>query len=214
MAVIPAINETNFQSVKERIKQAQSFGAEWVHIDVADGKFTKNILWNNPEDLENLYTTDYEPRTNFEVHLMVENPDEVLDEWLDAGVKRVIVHVESARDVDIMKMKCLALGIEFVLASNPDTQVDKLLEYKNDVDGFLVLAVNPGLAGQKFQENQLEKIKTLRQKSPDAKIEVDGGVNLETAPKIKTAGADILVAASAVWGSKSPKSAYLDLLNI
>jgi len=210
MIVIPAINETDFVGIEDKIKKAHAFGAGWVHLDVSDGKFTKNTLWNNPKELVDIYATR-EQHPHIEAHLMVENPDEVLDGWLDAGVKRVIVHVESARDIGVMKMKCGMFGVQLVLASKPDTPVEQLLKYKNDTDGFLILAVNPGLAGQKFQESQLEKIKTLRQKFPDVKIEVDGGVNLETAPKIKTAGADILVAASAIWGSENIKEAYINL---
>ncbi|MBI4992248.1 MAG: ribulose-phosphate 3-epimerase [Candidatus Harrisonbacteria bacterium] len=213
MQVIPAINETIFSEIEDKIKKAHAFGAGWVHLDVSDGKFTKNTLWNNPKDLAGIYATR-EQHPHIEVHLMVENPDEVLDDWLDAGVKRVIVHVEAVKDVDVMKMKCGMFGVQLVLASNPDTPVEQLLKYKDDTGEFLILAVNPGLAGQKFQENQLEKIKTLRQKFPDAKIEVDGGVNLENAPKIKEAGADILVAASAIWGSKDPKEAYNKLSEV
>lgn len=214
MVVIPAINEMDFEEIKKKIKTAADFGAEWVHLDVADGKFTKNVLWNNPKDLESLRATAYDLRANLEVHLMVQNPDEVLDSWLDAKVKRVIIHLESAKDIDVMKMKCVAFGVELFLAIKPDTPVERLFGYEGDASGFLILAVNPGLAGQKFQENQLEKIRALRQKFPDAKIEVDGGVNLENAPRIKEVGADILVSASYIWNNGSPKQAYLDLLSI
>lgn len=221
MQVIPAVNETDFKEIKKKIKTAADFGADpavdgasWVHLDVADGKFTKNVLWNNPKDLEGLRATGYELRTNLEVHLMVQNPDEVLDSWLDTKIKRIIVHLESVKDLDVMKMKCVAFGVELFLAIKPDTPVEHFFSHEGDADGFLILAVNPGLAGQKFQENQLEKIKTLRQKFPDAKIEVDGGVNLETAPRIKEAGADILVSASYIWGSEDWKKSYENLLAI
>lgn len=219
MTVIPAINETSFEEVKKKIKVAEDFGAtaadggaSWIHLDVSDGKFTKNILWNNPSDLSNV--KGQLSNVNLEVHLMVQNPDEVLDQWLDAKVKRIIVHLESVRDLDVMKMKCVAFGAELFLAIKPDTPVEHFFSHEGDANGFLILAVNPGLAGQKFQENQLEKIKALRQKFPDAKIEVDGGVNLENAPKIKSAGADILVSASHIWNSENPKQAYENLLNI
>ncbi|MBI3046019.1 MAG: hypothetical protein HYY86_00530 [Candidatus Harrisonbacteria bacterium] len=209
MQVIPAINETDFKEVEKRIKTAQDFGAEWAHLDVSNGQFTRNQLWNNSKELQ---ASSY--KLNFEVHLMVQNPDEVLDAWLDAKVKRAIVHLESVRDLDVMKMKCVAFGTELFLAIKPDTPVERLFSYAGDASGFLILAVNPGLAGQKFKENQLEKIRALRQKFPDVKIEVDGGVNLENALKIKEVGADILVSASYIWGSKNPKEAYLKLKNI
>ncbi|MDO8429772.1 MAG: hypothetical protein Q7S73_00185 [bacterium] len=218
MKVIPAINETNFKEVKKKIKAAQDFvidpadEAVWIHLDVADGKFTRNVLWKNPADL--LKVKSEMPNVKIEVHLMVENPDAVLDAWLDAKVKRIIVHSESIKDIDVIKMKCVAFGVELVIAIKPDTPVEHLFKYEGDASGFLILAVNPGLAGQKFKEDQLAKIKALRQKFPNAKIEVDGGVNLETAPKIKESGADILVSASYIWNGKNSKEAYLDLLNI
>ena len=210
MQVIPAINETDFKEVEKKIKEVQDFGSEWTHLDVSDGKFTPNQLWNNPKDLKSQSSA----RRALEIHLMVQNPDEVLDAWLDAKVKRVIVHVESAKDIDVMKMKCVAFGVELFLAIKPDTPVERFFSYAGDASGFLILAVNSGLAGQKFQENQLEKIKVLRQKFPDAKIEVDGGVNLENAPRIKEAGADILVSASYIWSSDNPEETYKNLQSL
>lgn len=201
------------------MKQVEEISAAWVHLDVSDGKFTRNQLWNNPKDLLNVKGPMPTGRQEFsnvkiEVHLMVQNPDAVLDEWLDAKVKRLIVHLESVRDLDVMKIKCVAFGAELFLAIKPDTPVERLFNYEGDADGFLILAVNPGLAGQKFKEDQLGKIRALRQKFPDKKIEVDGGVNLENASAIKNAGADILISASYIWSAKEPKQAYLNLLNI
>jgi ribulose-phosphate 3-epimerase len=204
MIVIPAINELDFDGVKDKIKKTEEFGAEWAHIDVADGRFTKNFFWNDPRRLR-------AERENFkvkiEIHLMIENPDELIDEWLDSGVERVIVHLESVKDVQGLKGKCEEKGVELVLAVNPDTPAEELFSYLN-LNHFLILAVNPGVSGQKFQASQLEKIKALRSARPDVKIEVDGGVTGETAPKIIEAGADILVSASYIWSSGNPREAY------
>lgn len=214
MNVIPAINEVSFFEVEKKIKQAADFGAVWVHLDVSDGKFTANQLWNNPKDLRELGIRNKELRIKFEVHLMVENPDEVFEDWIDAGAKRIIVHLESVKDIESMIEKCELLNAELFLAINPDTPADKLFEYENRSDGFLILAVAPGRAGQKFREDQLEKIRTLRQRFPDAKIIVDGGVNLENAPHMKSAGADMLVAASAIWGIGNPADNFRKLQSI
>ena len=113
-----------------------------------------------------------------------------------------------------MKMKCAALGTELFIAVNPETPVEKLFEYEKLAAGFLILAVTPGKVGQKFKEDQLEKIRTLRQRFPDAKIEADGGVSVDNAKAIKDAGANILVSASAIWGSKNPKEAYRKLIEL
>lgn len=212
MTVIPAINETSFTEVGKKIIRAADFGAEIVHLDVSDGKFTPNKLWNNPSDL--LSVKSQLSHVSVEVHLMVSNPDEAIGDWIDVGAKRIIVHVESAKDLAAMKKKCAHFGAELLLAADPDTSADRLLEKKDLVDGFLVLAVRPGKAGQVFGENQLEKIKLLRQGAPDAKIEVDGGVNLENAAKLKDAGADILVSASTIWGNSDPAGIYKKLQSI
>ena len=212
MQTIPAINETSFSEVAKKMKAAATFGTDWIHLDVADGKFTGNTLWNNPADLSG--AKGQLSHISVEVHLMMENPDDVFEDWIDAGAKRVIVHLESVKDIEMMIEKCELLDAELFLAISPDTAVEKLFEYENRSDGFLILAVTPGKAGQEFRDGQLEKIRILRRRFPDATLEVDGGVNYATAKKIKDAGADILVSASAIWGSENPKNAYLGLLNI
>jgi ribulose-phosphate 3-epimerase len=233
MNIIPAINETDFKEIKNKINLTKDFGAEWAHIDVADGKFAPNKLWNNPRDLITNYQLPI-TKPNIEVHLMVENPDEVLGDWIKAGAKRVIAHIEAINFgksdfhkevrlpyIEKMKKQCEDAGVELALAINPDTPIEHLFEsyesYEMEsrkIGSFLILAVNPGLPGQKFQENQLDKIRALRQKMPDVIIMVDGGVNLETAPKIKEAGADILVSASYIWNNKDPEAAYQKLQTI
>ena len=222
MIVIPAINETSFVEVGKKMRQAEEFGASWVHLDVSDGKFTPNLLWNNQADMSKVESL--KSKVKFEVHLMVKNPEEALDGWLDAGVKRVIIHIEAIditrlnlvnevqpRVIQSMRRRCDSAGVEIFLACSPETSIEELLKYKDDVDGFLILAVTPGNACQKFKEDQLEKIRSLREKFPNVKIEVDGGVNLENALAIKNAGADILVSASAIWDSENPSASYKKL---
>lgn len=208
MQIIPAINEKSFSEIEEKIIKADSFGAEWVHLDVSDGEFTENELWNDAFNLRDFIIANKHLSAKFEVHLMVNNPEEIVSDWIDAGAKRVTVHLEAIKDLKLIKDKCSLFDIELFLAGNSDTPVEKFIEYKDSVNGFLILAVKPGRAGQKFGDNQLEKIKLLRVQAPNVKIIVDGGVNLDNASQIKNAGADILVAASAIWGSADPKAAY------
>ena len=208
MNVIPAINEIDFEEIKKKILAAESFGAEWVHLDIADGKFTPNLLWNSPKDLDSLHLKPLTLNLNIEVHLMVENPEDVLEDWLVSGIKRIFIHYESMSDFRAIKERCGEAGVELGLAIGPHIPVEGLFEYKRKVSYFLILAVEPGISGQKFQENQLEKIKLLRKEFPGAKIEVDGGVNIGNAFDIKQAGADILVSASYIWNSKNPKEAF------
>lgn len=208
MVIIPAINETSFEEVGKKIIMASNFGAEIVHLDISDGKFTANPLWNNFFDLRDFIIANPHIKMQYEVHLMVSDPDSAIQDWIGVGATRLIVHVESSKDLAVMKKKCEHFGAQLLLAAGPETDVNQLLAHKDLVDGFLVLAVPPGKAGQAFGENQLEKIKLLRQGAPDAKIEVDGGVNLGNAPEIKSGGADLLTAASAIWVSSIPAEAF------
>ena len=121
MAIIPAINEVNFEEIKKKVLLVQSFGSKWAHLDVADGKFTKNVLWNNPEELK---VESEKWKVKIEVHLMVESPEDVLEEWLKTGIKRIFVHYESIKDFELLKDKCGAAGVELGLAIGPHIPVE------------------------------------------------------------------------------------------
>lgn len=210
MQTIPSINTTDFEELKELVNEAKEFGANWVHLDVTDGKFSKAILWNNPKELTK---SGIAKTVNMEVHLMVNKPDKALSDWLKTGVKRLIVHLESAKNIQKMKTACDEAGAELALAVNPNTPVEKLLGY-SWLSRVLILAVSPGPAGQLFRKDQLKKIKALREKMPDVKIEVDGGINLKIGKLCKLAGANILVSAKYIFGNKDPKAAFKKLSNL
>lgn len=211
MLVIPSVNAKDFSLVKDGLEKVKKLGASWAHLDIADGKFTKIKLWNNPKELK---AKSQKPKVNLEAHLMIENPDMVLADWLRAGVKRLIVHVESAKDIKKMAQQCRRAKAELAIAVNPQTPVEKLPPYKKYIKQVLILAVTPGPAGQKFGQGQFKKIRSLRRLMADVKIEVDGGINLETAKLCKKAGADILVSASYIFNNKSPQMAYRQLKRI
>lgn len=202
MAVIPAINCPDFACAQARIRQAEAF-AEWIHVDVVDGKFAPPITWGNPEEFAALGTP-----LKLEVHLMVEDPEGALDAWLRAGASRVVVHLESLKDPVYIIEKCKKFGAEVFLGLNPGTEAERALARADDFKGFLVLAVFPGYSGQPLQESALEKIRRIKAHAPSAIIEIDGGVNDKTAPRIKAAGADILISASHIFSADDPKRAY------
>lgn len=213
MVVIPAINCPNFDCVKEKIKKAEKFGSKWVHIDIADGKFTPAKTWNNPEELD--FLGDELGNLNLEVHLMVEEPAAAVGDWLWQGVGRAIVHAETLSDGwEIICDKIEREDRELGLAINPETPIHILTPYLKAVSLVQLLAVNPGWAGQKFNPVILEKLRELKSREPDLKIEVDGGINLEIAKLLKKAGADIIVSASYIWNSDDSKAAFLELNNI
>ncbi len=211
MEVIPSINAPDIDGVKRQIQKVLGLGIGWGHIDVADGKFTPICLCNNPKELK---AVSCKLNIKLEAHLMIINPDAVLGDWLETGVKRLIIHAESAKDITGMKKQCEAAGVELALSVKPDTPIETLFKYQDWVKFILILTVSPGPSGQLFRMDQLGKIRALRSKMPNVKIEVDGGINLETAKLCKEVGADVIVTASYLFNSPNPKKAYKNLKSI
>ncbi len=212
MQVIPAINVQNAEDAKNQCKTAAKF-SEWVHLDIVDGIFSPNTTWGSPEGLQELGIQNQESRKlKIELHLMVSSPEAVIDSWLRTGkIQRVIIHLEAMTDSVYLLEKCKKYGVEAMLAINPGTDVERLLAHKDDFKYLQLLAVPPGWAGQSFDPKILGKIKFLRVNAPDAIIEVDGGINQETAQLAREAGADILISASYIFGSVDPKAAFEEL---
>ncbi len=228
-SVIPAVNCVDFSCVRRQVDIATGFFEKgedaWVHIDVADGAFTYNRLWNNPDELEQLANEN--PGMQFEVHLMVERPEEAVHSWIQGGAKRLIVHLEALGDIHLPHSEndrkeklaaildqCRAANAEAVLASNPETPPASLLPYLEETQWFLVLGVHPGMSGQRFQLASLEKIKFIRAHRRDAVIEVDGGMNDKTARFAREAGANIIIAANYIFSSENEEKAFQSLKEI
>lgn len=210
MKVIPAINESNFDKVKEKIFAARGLGTLRIHIDVSDGKFAPHQTWNDVKDLIDLRFITNNFNFNLGVHLMVENPDNVIDSWLKAGMHAIAAHFEKIKKIEVIMEKCRRAGVEFVLAVSPDTDIKALGDLKR-FQNILLLAVNPGSAGQQFQEITIDKIKQLREKGFGGKIIVDGGIKPDTAKKVKDAGADAVISASYIWNNINPKKGFEEL---
>ena len=206
--VIPTINCADFGCAKERIKEITSFSS-WVHIDVADGRFTDNITWANTNELISLKS-----QLKIEAHLMVKNPEDLIEPWLIAGAKRIIVHLETIKNIDKILELCAKYKADVVLSLDPEVNIKDVEPYLSKFNHFQVLAVNPGPAGQNFNKEAINKIKFLRQKMPNATIEIDGGINPDTAKLAKEAGANIFAAASYIFSHEDPKTAFETLSSI
>jgi len=212
MHIIPAINCPDLDCAIEKVRIAEKFfpfGDGWVHLDVADARFTPNRTWGDPSGWRKLQTS-----LNLEVHLMVEDPEIRVEEWFQAGAKRVIVHVETLREEELAYALANQYGAEAMLAISPETPVESLKLYFEKFSAFQVLAVHPGLAGQKFLPLVLDKVRFLREYYHTATIEVDGGIDLETARGAREAGADIIVSASYIFNAANPAQAYAMLSSI
>jgi len=203
MEIIPTVIAKDFFEVQEKIKRAEPF-FDWLQLDIMDGQFVANKTWQRPKDLLKLKT-----KLKLEAHLMVANPWQVVDDWLAAGIQRIIVHWEAvscagAETQGAMSLQKIIDQVknqqkEFGLALNPETPVDILTDWLVQTDSVLLMTVNPGQGGQEFMPRVLPKITQLRQMWPDGRISVDGGIDLISAKQCLQAGADILSVGSSLW---------------
>jgi ribulose-phosphate 3-epimerase len=165
--IIPTILVKKFSEVKERIKAVEKY-VNWVQLDIMDGIFVANETWCNPADLKNFQT-----KAKLEAHLMIQNPEEAVDDWLKV-VDRVIVHFESKiSDLTGLIRKIHNGGKQIGLAINPETHFSVVAPFLKDLDLVLFMTVQPGWGGQKFRDEVLVKIKSLREIWPNGNIEVD-----------------------------------------
>jgi len=202
--VSPSILSADFGRLNEEIEMLNESQADWIHCDIMDGRFVPNITFGIPV----LKAVKKVAKKPLDVHLMIVEPEKYLDEFKKAGADILSVHYEVSnhlhRTIHAIKEKGMSAGV----AINPHTAVSSLEDVITDIDVVLVMSVNPGYGGQKFIENTYHKIYQLKNlilsKNSKAKIEIDGGVDLENAATLIEAGADILVAGNTVFSSANP----------
>jgi ribulose-phosphate 3-epimerase len=213
MGILPVLNCADFESVKQTVEKAKTFLPEgsFLHLDIADAVMTFHKTWNDPTAWANLRAP-----YALEVHLMVENPEDQVEAWIAAGARRFVVHFESLNDASFAKIldHCKKRSVGIALSSNPETTIDRLAPYLRYFSMFQVLSVHPGVAGQAFLSFSLDKIKWFRREYPRAIIEVDGGMNPQTAKLVKDAGADFIVSSSYIFGSGDPGISYKILKSV
>ena len=202
--IIPTILVKDFEQVKERIRKVENY-VNWVQMDIMDGQFVDNETWHNPADLKNFKT-----KAKLEAHLMIEKPKQKIDDWLEV-VDRIIVHYEATENIKELIEKVHKNGKEIGLAINPETSIEGVKPFLKDLDLVLIMTVNPGWAGQEFKSEVLAKIKSLREIWPNGKIEVDGGINPETARKAAEAGANLICVNTYIFKKENIKQAIEDL---
>ena len=195
----PSILSADFSKRAEDVGQIEKGGADYIHVDVMDGHFVPNISYGA------VVMKSLEGKTNlpFDVHLMIENPDAFLEDFLTPNTEYITVHQEACPHLHRTVQHIKSLGVKAGVAINPGTTLATLDFILDDVDMVLVMSVNPGFGGQKFIPSALEKIRELaeirRAEELDFEIEIDGGVNLDNVQEIASAGTDIIVAGSAVF---------------
>ncbi len=206
--VSPSILSADFANLERDIKRIEDGGADWVHVDVMDGHFVPNITIGVPVVASIRKVT----KLPLDVHLMIENPEKYVEPFVKAGADILTFHYECGTDIkktiDLIK----SFGIKVGLSIKPKTTPDVVFPYLKDLDLLLVMTVEPGFGGQKFMQDCADKIPVIKEKAPENLIiQVDGGINVETARICTFYGANSLVAGNYIYKSADIKSAIKSL---
>jgi len=205
--IAPSLLSADFARLADALAMAEEGGADLVHVDVMDGHFVPNLTIGPPV----VKALKRATRLPLDVHLMIEKPEESLDRYLDAGGDWISVHVEATRHLQRCLERIRRGGAKAGAAVNPGTPVGALAAAWGDLDFALIMSVNPGFGGQAFLRGSIARVRRAREAAAEAGaravIEVDGGVDAGNAAELVEAGAEILVAGTAIYGQEDPKSA-------
>lgn len=210
--IAPSILSADFSKLAEEIKDVENGGADYIHVDVMDGHFVPNIT------IGPLIVEAIQPITSLplDVHLMIENPDQYIPMFVDAGASIITVHQETCSHLHRTIQTIKDAGVKAGVTINPATPVEMIQPILPDVDLVLLMSVNPGFGGQSFIHQTVDKINEVAQWRKELglsfEIEVDGGVNVETAKRCVDAGADVLVAGSAIFNEEDRKQAIQNII--
>lgn len=206
--VAPSILSSDFANLENEIKRIEENGADWIHVDVMDGHFVPNLTIGAPV-VKALKKVSSIP---LDVHLMISNPEKYIKDFAYAGSDIITFHYEAANDkVEMLAEQIKSYGIKAGISIKPNTSVDEISKYIHLFDLVLIMTVEPGFGGQKFKPECADKIKAVKEISPNVIVEVDGGINNITANYCKDLGVNALVAGNYVFLSSDMKEAIASL---
>ncbi|MDX5437928.1 MAG: ribulose-phosphate 3-epimerase [Pontibacter sp.] len=209
--IAPSVLASDFANLQSEVEMLNNSQADWLHIDIMDGRFVPNISFGFPV----MEAIKQYARKPMDVHLMIVEPEQYIERFKAAGADSISVHLEACTHLHRTVQQIKATGAKAGVALNPHTSVHLLEDIIAELDLVLLMSVNPGFGGQKFIENTYRKIEALKdliiQRNSQALIEIDGGVNLDNAPLLLEKGADVLVAGSLVFSSADPIQTIADL---
>ncbi|MFC6999990.1 ribulose-phosphate 3-epimerase [Rufibacter roseus] len=212
--IAPSVLAANFGQLAQDVQMLNQSAADWIHVDVMDGRFVPNISFGFPV-IESIQKVAQKP---MDVHLMIVEPEKYIEQFRAVGADTISVHLEACPHLHRTLQQIKATGAKAGVALNPHTPVTLLADVIQDIDVVCIMSVNPGFGGQKFIEHTYRKIEQLKalllETGSDCLIEIDGGVNQQNAPKLLAAGADVLVAGSFVFSSANPVQTIQELKTI
>ena len=207
--IAPSILSADFGALREDVIKVEKAGAHWLHIDIMDGHFVPNLTMG-PDVVKSIRKAS---NIFFDCHLMISDPEKYMEDFIKAGAELICFHAEAVEDIDALIDKIHSFGIKAAVAIKPKTSEECILPYLHKLDMVLIMSVEPGFGGQKFMPEVLDKVRNIRahKDGKNIDIQMDGGINAETAALAAEAGVNVLVAGSAVF-AKPPYDETISLI--